>query len=178
MTVSGETRMNLCQRSALRRANGGFGLVDAMFSMLLAAMMFTALYAGLAFGFRVIKMARENTRATQIMLEKMETIRLYTWTQVTNYGDTNLGTFFLPSNPFTVAYYSVGTNSSSSLVYTGQIFLEASGVTKDDLGTPTSYADDMRKITIRVDWSSLGRTNRTRTMTTRVARNGMQTYVY
>ena len=167
--------MKLYQRSAPRRANGGFGLIDALFAMVIAGMMFTALYAGLAFGFRVIKMARENTRATQIMLEKMETIRLYTWTQVTNYGNTNLGNYFLPSNPFFIPYYAVGTNTS--LMYTGQIFVEASGVV-NGAGTPTSYADDMRKITIRVDWSALGLTNRTRTMSTYVTKNGMQTYVY
>jgi len=162
--------MNLCQRIALRRANGGFGLVDAMFAMLLAAMMFTALYAGLAFGFKVIKMARENTRATQIMLEKMETLRLYTWTQVTN------GT--LPTTNFIVPYYAVGTNTSG-LVYTGSIAVASSGVTSDPVsGTPTSYADDMRKVTIRVDWTSVGSINRTRSMCTYVTKNGMQSYVY
>lgn len=138
-------------------------MVDAMFAMVMAGVMFTALYSGLAFGFKVIKLARENTRATQIMLEKMETIRLYTWTQVTNVG------VFLPTNTFIVPYYSVGTNSS--LVYTGQIFVQASGI-------GTSYADDMRKITVQVNWSALGSSNRTRSMSTYVTRNGMQTYVY
>ena len=162
-------KLKLSQRFIPHSAECGFGMVDAMFAMVIAGVMFTALYAGLAFGFKVIKLARENTRATQIMLEKMETVRLYTWSQITNYGDTNLGNYFLPSNPIPIPYYAVGTNSS--LVYTGQIFVEASGV-------GTSYADDMRKITMRVDWSQLGATNRTRTMSTYVTRNGMQTYVY
>src|ERR1043166_8706145 len=167
--------LRLATRTALDRTVSGFGLVDALFAMALAGMMFIALYAGLAFGFKVIKIARENTRATQIMLEKMETIRLYTWTQVTNYGNTNSGNYFLPSNPFIVPYYAVGTNSS--LVYTGRIILEPSGVTKGD-GTSASYADAMRKITVRVDWGTVGNTNRTRSMSTYVTRNGMQTYVY
>src|ERR1043165_7672934 len=105
-------RLNNVQRAAPKRAAQGFTLIDALFAMVISGVMFTALYAGLAFGFKVIRIARENTRATQIMLEKMETIRLYTWDQVTNYGDTNLGNYFLPSNPVLVPYYAVGTNSS------------------------------------------------------------------
>jgi hypothetical protein len=36
----------------------------------------------------------------------------------------------------------------------------------------------MRKLTVRVDWSPMGNTNRTRTMTTYVTRNGLQNYVW
>src|SRR5436853_4683929 len=103
-------KLNYVQRTATKRAVHGFTLIDALFAMVISGVMFTALYAGLAFGFKVIRFARENTRATQIMLEKMETIRLYTWEQVTNCGDTNVGSFFLPSNPVQVPYYAVGTN--------------------------------------------------------------------
>ena len=142
---------------------GAFGLVDALFAMAMAGVMFLALYAGLAFGFKVIKFARENTRATQIMLEKMETVRLYTWSQLTNVG-------FVPTNKFTVPYYAVGTNNNSSLLYTGQVVIEASGV-------DASYASDMRKITIKLEWCPSG-LMRTREMSTYVSRNGMQTYVY
>jgi hypothetical protein len=140
-----------------------FTLIDALFAMAMAGVMFTALYAGLAFGFKMVKMARENTRATQIMLEKMETIRLYTWSQINSNG-------FIPTNKFVVPYYSVnGTNSS--LVYTGQFFVEASGIRH-------SYSNDMKKITVRVDWGSLGNSNRTRTMSTYVSKNGLQSYVF
>ena len=138
-------------------------LIDAIFAMAMAGIMFTALYAGLAFGFRIIKMARENTRATQIMLEKMETIRLYRWEQVTNPG-------FINTNVFLVPYYSIG-GTNSSLLYTGKVSIQASGL-------PWTYADDMRKVTIRIDWLSVGGTNRTRSMATFVSKNGMQSYVY
>ena len=155
-------RTSLVHYSVRRKAQQAFTLVDALFAMLIAGLMFFAMYTGLTFGFTVVKMARENTRATQIMLEKMETIRLYTWDQVTNVG-------FIPTNPFPVPYYAVGTNSS--LMYTGRISIEPSGLA-------TSYADNMRKVTIRVDWCALGATNRTRTMSTYVTKNGMQSYVY
>ena len=148
---------------AVKRGHQGFTLIDALFAVAMAGVMFTSLYAGLAFGFKVIKMTRENTRATQIMLEKMETIRLYSWSQITNAG-------FVPTNPITVPYYAVGA-TNNSLMYTAQTFIANS-----DLGT--GYADKMRKITVRVDWTPLGKTNRTRIMTTYVAKGGLQNYVY
>src|ERR1044072_8496338 len=101
-------------------ARNGFTLVDALFAIAVAGVMFLALYAGLAFGFKIIKMTRENVRATQIMLEKMETIRLYTWTQINSNG-------FTPTNKFVVPYYSVGS-TNTSLMYTGQIFIGPSTI--------------------------------------------------
>jgi type II secretory pathway pseudopilin PulG len=154
--------MNLRSIRNGQRAQG-FALMDALFAMAIAGIMFAALFSGLAFGFKVIRMARENTRATQVMLEKMETIRLYTWTQITTPG-------FLPTNTFTVPYYAVG-GTNNSLMYTGRLSVLPSG-----LGT--SYADEMRKIEVTVDWGSLGNGSRTRTMSTYVSKNGMQTYVY
>jgi len=93
----------------------------------------------------------------------METIRLYTWPQITTNG-------FIPTNKFIVPYYSVnGTNSS--LVFTGQCFIEASGLTN-------GYKDDLKKVTVRVDWGGVGTMNRSRIMTTYVSKWGLQSYVY
>lgn len=150
-------------QSRTTRTPNGFTMVEALFAMALAGVMFTALYSGLTFGFNLIRVARENSRATQILVEKMETLRLYTWTQITNVG-------FVPTDKFTVPYYSVnGTNSS--LLYTGQISIATCPLT-------TSYADTMRKVTIRLDWGKIGNTNRTRLMSTYITRNGLQNYVW
>jgi hypothetical protein len=151
------------ERAVRKVARHGFTLIDAMVAMLMAGMMFTALYAGLAFGFKVIRMARENTRATQIMLEHMEICRLYKWADFTNTGN------FIPTNSFVVPYYAVG-GTNTSLLYTGQIIIA-------DCPVAASYAGEMRKLTIRLDWCPMGATNRTRTMSTYVARNGLQNYV-
>ncbi len=156
-------KVGFTQRSVSSRSSGGFALVDALFAMAVAGFMFVALYAGMGFAFRLIKIARENTRATQIMLEKMETLRLYTWTQVTNTG-------FIPTNKFTVSYYAMG-GTNSSLLYTGQILIAACPIN-------ASYADTMRKVTVKLDWSPMGSTNRTRSMSTYVTRNGLQNYVW
>jgi hypothetical protein len=146
----------------MARDTGGFGLIDGMFAMAMAGVLFGALYSGLKFGFNTIKFARENTRATQILVEKMETIRLYNWGQISTNG-------FIPTNKFTVPYYAVG-GTNTSLMYTGQMFVTGSGL-------PTSYSNNMRKITIQLNWLT-GRTPRSRTMSTYVANQGMQQYVY
>jgi type II secretory pathway pseudopilin PulG len=160
--------MKIRQQDVGRRANGGFTLVDALVAMAIAGVMFVALYAGLSAGFRVIKLARENTRATQIMLEKMETIRLYTWNQITNPN-------FIPSGKWVAPYYSVA-GTTSSLYYTGQISIAAADVT-DGAGGTASYAPNMRKVTVMVEWDQMGNQPRRRTMETYVTRNGLQNYV-
>ena len=152
-------RLHQCPQA---RAAHGFGMVDAIMGMAIAGVLFIGLYAGLAFGFNTIKFARENTRATQIMLEKMETIRLYTWTQINSNG-------FIPTTTFTVPYYAVGS-TNGSLVYTGQVLIAGSGLN-------TSYSNDMKKITVKLSWTT-GQTPRSREMSTYVSRNGMQSYVY
>jgi Tfp pilus assembly protein PilV len=65
-----------------RRSRSGFTLVDVMFGALIIGVMVVGLYVGFSQGFAVIQLARENLRATQILEEKMETVRLYTWDQV------------------------------------------------------------------------------------------------
>jgi hypothetical protein len=139
-------------------------MIEALVAMLMAGIMFTALYAGMHFGFRIIKLSRENTRATQIMIEHMEICRLYKWTDLTNVG------VFLNTNPIAVPYYPVGAGSSS-IMFTSRVSLSV-------FPSSASYAPDMRKLTVRVDWESTGDTNRSRTMSTYVARNGLQQYVW
>jgi len=99
----------------------------------------------------------------------METIRLYTWTQINSNG-------FVPTNKFTVPYYAVG-NTNNSLMYTGQISIADVAIAGAAGGT-ASYSGDMKKVTVQIDWGSMGSLNRTRSMSTYVTRNGMQSYVY
>lgn len=138
-----------------------FSIIEVIFAMAIAGIMFVGLYAGLQGGFAIIKLARENTRATQILVEKMETIRLYTWDQINSNG-------FIPPT-FTVAYFPMG-GTNSGTTYTGT-------VTIADSGLGASYAADMKKISVRLDWKT-GQLPRTRTISTYVSRYGLQNYIY
>src|SRR5947209_8295222 len=72
-------------RPALSRRSA-FSLLDVVFSMALVTFLFVSLYAGIANGLALVNVTRENLRANQIILEKMETIRLYTWDQINSNG--------------------------------------------------------------------------------------------
>ena len=56
-----------------------FSMIEILVAMVVLGIMFVSLYSGFSSGFAVVQLARENLRATQILQEKMETIRLYTW---------------------------------------------------------------------------------------------------
>lgn len=157
----GYTLVEVCAR---RNGERAFTLIEGVFAIALSGVLFMAMYAGLATGLNMMKMARENTRATQILLEHMEIVRLYRWEQITNVG------VFMPTNKFVVPYYAMG-GTNSGLCYTAQVRVASCPLA-------TSYAADMRKVTVQVDWGSLGATNRTRTMSTYVSRSGLQNYVW
>ncbi len=139
-------------------------MVDAIFAMAVAGVLFGALYSGIAFGFTTIKFARENTRATQILLQQMETVRLLTWSQLTNTNPS-----FIATGKTNIPYYAIGTNSGG-IFYTQRI-------TVVPCSLATSYASDMRKVNVQLTWST-GKTLRKRSISTYVSRLGMQSYVY
>lgn len=152
-------------------AERAYTLAEVSISTALILTVFTALYAGMTSGFAYTQVLRENLRATQIMLERMEGIRLYNW-------DTQLNSnSFLPSS-FTAYYYpAVGTGVNAGVCYTGTL-----AVASVSLSPNPSYASDMRLVTVTVKWvSRFGPDNnlvRTRRMRTYVARYGLQNYIY
>ena len=121
-----------------------------------------ALLSGISSGMLTIQMARENVRATQILVEKTETLRLYSWDQLnaTNFIQTS----------FIEKYDPNATNGGQGLTYTGSIAIASVPMT-------TAYSDEMKQVTVSLNWST-GRINRNRSFTTFVARNGLQNYIY
>ena len=135
-----------------------------MVAVLVVSIAVVSLYTGVSSGFALVKLAREDLRATQIMLQKMEAIRLYTWSQITdaNYFSTNnCVTYYDPADQ---------ANGSGGVAYTVSTAISTE--------TPAaSYSPNMRRVTVQVSWFS-GTTNRRREMSTFVARYGMQNYIY
>lgn len=112
-------------------------------------------------GFRMIAMMRENQRATQVMIEATEIVRLYSWAQLNTPG-------FVPTN-FT-DYYN--PHEQSGAIYSGTLEL-----TDAPAGIPASYRANMALLTVSLDWTTEG-VARSRSMTTMVAKDGVQNYVY
>ena len=142
-----------------------FTLVEVVFGVAIIGITFVSLYAGMSGGFAVTQLSRENLRATQIILERMEGVRLYNWDQLC-YSN------MIP-NRFTNYYYPLAiTGESKGIVYHGTMT-----VTNATLNPSATYGDEMRQVIVTVNWES-GGVPRARTMTSYSARNGMQNYVY
>src|SRR6266571_8973241 len=90
-----------------------YTLPEVMVGVSIIAVMFVTLYLGFTQGFGVVQASRENLRATQILQQHSEVIRLYTWDQLTNVN-------FLP-HPFTTnwTFYPIGGSGNQGVTYTG-----------------------------------------------------------
>ena len=124
-------------------------------------MIVLAVYGAITSGMGNMRMARENLRATQILLDKMEAIRLYDWDQV----NTN---FIAPN--FIVNYDVTTASTNSGILYYGSVILAPAN-------TGTSYSDDLKLVTVRLNWKT-GRIARSRDLSTYVCRTGIQNYIY
>src|SRR5260370_16488061 len=68
--------------AATLRSQGGHTLVEVMVALSVLGFMVVSLYAGFSSGFAVLRVARENLRATQSLQERMEVLRLIKWATV------------------------------------------------------------------------------------------------
>lgn len=160
-------RIRLSIERKARSARHGFTLLEVMVAFFLIGGMALTLYLGMSQGFAVIQLARENLRATQILQEKMEAIRLVSWEQI-NTPD------FVPRY-FTAPFYAADDGSTESsngggLTYTGQ-------VTISNVPFSESYSSDLRLVVAEVAWRS-GDVLRRRSMRTLVSEYGLQNYIY
>jgi len=152
------------QASVSRRSSFGFSLVEAMIAIGAGAFMLTALYSGLTFGFASVKLAREDLRATQIMLQRVEALRL------SNFAAIQSGTFTDYFDPTGAA------NGSAGAIYT--ITIATNAPTSSDMPVqPVYYMNQMRKVTVTATWTNANQL-RTRSLQTYASAKGMQSYVY
>jgi type II secretory pathway pseudopilin PulG len=158
--------------SAPSVAQNAFSLVETMCAAAITAIIILALFTGLTSGFKLTQMERENLRATQIALARMEGLRLYAWSSNQLFSPT-----MLPNN-FTDYYYpsNLGGVFGNNTVYTGSVTIA------NVFFNPTSsYSNNMQQIVIKVGWQDTfyGRTNsHVRTFNTYVARYGLQNYIF
>src|ERR1041385_322634 len=115
-----------------RTSQTGFPLAELMIGCAILGIMVVALFGGISFGFSSITLARQNLRATQIALEKMEIGRMYSWEQVNSNG-------FVPTT-FTAPFFpTAGTDTNGGMTYYGTI-----SISKVNLST--TYDNDMRHV--------------------------------
>jgi prepilin-type N-terminal cleavage/methylation domain-containing protein len=139
---------------ALFQKQPGYTLIEVIVAMGLLLIVVIALCGAFSFGFSSVKLSQEDLRASQILLQKLETLRVYDWSKITN--------GYIPTN--FPAFYS--TNGGA--VYQGTIAIDPAPVSE-------SYSNTLRQVTVSLSWVSTG-VPRHRVVTTLVSQNGIQTY--
>ena len=142
----------------------GMTLVDLVMAVAVLGVMASGIFGSFRYGFLTLELTRENQRATQILLEKVETIRLYNWEQI---QPTNN---FIPAT-FTDVYDPKAASCSQGITYTGTVRVEPCDL-------KSAYAVNMKKLTVTLSWLTQGRIPHTRSLTTYIAKDGIQNYVY
>ncbi len=151
--------------AAARRASiSAFTLIETIVATLLAAILLPTIYAGLAAGFSIVQATREDLRATQIILQRMEAIRLspYQALQSPAAYPTNATDYYSPSGQ---------TNGNAGTAYT-VTYNWTTGLAS----LPPSSRSNVVLVTVTANWNS-GKVQRSRSMQSYVARYGIQRHV-
>lgn len=148
--------------SLLRRKEGGTSLVDVIMSVAVIGIMSTGIVGSLCYGFYTMGMTRENQRATQIILETVETVRLFNWDQVNTPG-------FIPTT-FTGVYDPQAPVGQQGITYYGTI-------QTNTVNVGTTINSNMMLMTVSLAWTNRGIPHH-RSLDTMIARDGIQLYVY
>jgi len=150
-----------------RRRQFAATLLEVTFSLAIIGVLFVSLYGGMTRGSAFTELARENLRGTQIILERVEGLRLYNWDQLV-YSN------MIPRT-FTNFYDPLAANTESQgIAYYGTMVVAD---LDPNLSSAPSYATNMRMVTISITWTN-SQIPHTRTIVTYVAKNGVQNYVY
>jgi prepilin-type N-terminal cleavage/methylation domain-containing protein len=143
----------------------GFTLIEIMVGVAVLGTIMVAVFAGLTGGYAIMSTFRQDLRATQILTQKTEAVRLCTWSQLSS----------LPPS-FTDFYYTLGTtNSPANTIYSGSISVNPAS------SLPAAYRDQVKLITINLVWTNnFGGTavTHSRQMQTLVAYYGLVNYMY
>lgn len=146
-----------------RRLAAAYTLVEVVVAMFVVGVLFTAVYAGITQSFTLTRTTQENLRAIQMLQDKTETIRLYTWDQVTNSS-------FIPT-AFTNWFVPTGTSTTNGgVMYAGTFSVSNPAFSE-------AYAGDLRLITVTISWTS-GKVSHQQQAVTLVSHYGMQNYIY
>jgi Tfp pilus assembly protein PilV len=122
------------------------------------------LYGGFATGFMLVDSTRQELRATQILTQKAESLRLCSWSSLTNFPIV-----------FTELYDP--TSANGGVIYAGNVTTNVPAV----LPVSAGYRTNMCLATINLYWTNYNGTRKivhNRTSQTLIARYGIQNYIW
>lgn len=146
-----------------RRGPGyAFTLPETCVAVAILGVCFASLFTATTMAVYIMRTAREGQRATQVLVEKFEEIRLYNWDQISSNN-------FIPAT-FTAPFDPTQTNSGA-LSFTGTVTITTNAPITG------SYSNTLALVTVKLTWPS-GNTTVTQSMSSFVAHYGMQNYIY
>ena len=157
--------MKLGKEIKLIGRSAAFTIADVVVAVFVLGTIGGTFCIGLSSGFYVLQTTREDLRATQIMMQKIEAIRLCTWSELTNF------TFQESYDPLS------GTNSSAGAKYFGDVEIGSAA----SIPNSAAYAPNMCQVTVNVAWTNYNLNiaiPHSRQMQTQVARYGLQNYIW
>lgn len=152
-----------------RRFSVGFHaytLIEVLLAMVILTVISTAFYSALSSSFTLVQNTREDLRATQIMTQKLEALRLCRWDQLTNFSNFT----------FRENYDPLSTNASGT-VFVGTVVTNAAAAIPDT----AAYKPNMRLVSLTVSWTNYvgsAAIPHTRQMDAYVALYGIQNYIW
>jgi type II secretory pathway pseudopilin PulG len=155
------------EQTGKSRASEAFTLVEIMVAVGVLGVTMLAFFAGLGFGLGVVNTSRQDLRATQILTQKTEALRLLTWNQLHS----------LPVNFQDYDYSSGTSNSPPSVTYYGTISVGSASC----IPSSVSYYSNIDLVTISLVWTNSVGANyitHSRSMQTLVAYYGLVNYIY
>jgi Tfp pilus assembly protein PilV len=159
--------MHTCSERAAHPTRA-FTLAEVLVATVMAAVVVTSVYGALTFGLAGVKASRDDLRATQVLVQQLEILRLQPYTSLKSYT-TNI--YYDPSNQ---------TNGSGGTCYT--ISVVTNTPAKSDLAPPgmaavVYYNTNMLLITATATWTN-GSLPQSRSLKTYASQYGIQSYVY
>jgi len=141
-----------------------FTIAEVLVAVFILGIACMALYAGFATGFMLVDSTRQELRATQILTQKAEALRLCSWSSLSGF----------PIN-FTELYDPTSTNGG--VVFAGTVTTNAATV----IPNTAAYQPNMCVATINLYWTNYNGTRKvvhSRTSQTLIARDGIQNYIW
>jgi hypothetical protein len=155
-------------RQAAQRSSSGcdaFTIADVVVAVLILSVVTGAFYSALSSSFSMLQNTREDLRATQILMQRIEAVRLCTWEELTNFA-------------FQASYDPLSTNSQTAgATYYGTVTLTPSTV----IPNTAAYYPNITLVTVNLVWTNYnGRVAvpHNRQMQTHFARYGLQNYIW
>jgi prepilin-type N-terminal cleavage/methylation domain-containing protein len=151
-------------QQGVSRGQRAFTITEVLIAVFILGVAAMSLYGGFAAGFLLVDSTRQELRATQILTQKAEALRLCSWSSLTNFPIS-----------FTESYDPTSTNGGT--IYVGTVATNVATV----IPVSSGYRSNMCLATINLYWTNYNGRQKivhARSSQTLVARYGIQNYIW